>query len=290
MSEVRTARKRNEWLPNRMFDPASNPFAVQNLLDRTAPPFLEQRDEVPEAMFGVDPLAGGHVASGFERDRSLELPEDDFSVDETVADPFVAEDAAPESDFEADVAAEIYAAFNPDEDDANELQTDATLSSSETAMTAAPNTGDPAGEAVAEATAEAIADTAADVIGDVAVNAELNEMATAPQAGEAASTNHSDGSSLVQSAAEGTDVVAEQHADTESVTQTESETTADALLDNEAVMQKVEAARAEAYAQGLEAGRNQGRDAERPIAHQQGYDAGLAAGLEQGRAETQTDE
>ena len=68
MSEVRTARKRNEWLPNRMFDPTTNPFAVQNLLDRTAPPFVEQRDEVPESMFGVDPLTGGHVVGGFERD------------------------------------------------------------------------------------------------------------------------------------------------------------------------------------------------------------------------------
>jgi flagellar assembly protein FliH len=64
----------------------------------------------------------------------------------------------------------------------------------------------------------------------------------------------------------------------------------DALLDNEAVAQKIEAARTQAYAEGLEAGRNEGREAERPVAHQQGYDEGMAAGLEQGRAETQTDE
>ncbi|NCV86090.1 MAG: hypothetical protein EBW14_09490, partial [Oxalobacteraceae bacterium] len=72
---MRTARKRNVWLPNRMFDPASNPFAVQNLLDRTAPPFVEQRDQIPEAIFGVDPLAGGRIAGGFARDHSLDLPE-----------------------------------------------------------------------------------------------------------------------------------------------------------------------------------------------------------------------
>jgi flagellar biosynthesis/type III secretory pathway protein FliH len=85
-------------------------------------------------------------------------------------------------------------------------------------------------------------------------------------------------------------IATEAHLLSETLSAQASEVLEDALLDNEAVMQKLEAARAEAYAQGMEAGRNEGREAERPLAHQLGYDEGLAAGLEQGRAETQTDE
>ncbi len=51
----------------------------------------------------------------------------------------------------------------------------------------------------------------------------------------------------------------------------------------------IEAARAEAYEQGLQAGLAQGREAERPVAHQQGYDEGLAAGLAQARQEEQSE-
>lgn len=299
MSEVRTARKRNEWLPNRMFDPASNPFAVQNLLDRTAPPFLEQRDEVPEAIFGVDPLAGGHVASGFERDRSLELPEDDFSVDETVADPFVAEDTAPESDFEADVAAEIYAAFNPELDE--------NVNSAAKGFEAdADGEKHPSDEAVAKSgptsEVEAFAAATDAIVAEISSTDPTSELATeglAALSDEADVLADIDAEASTQGTAEdgtikhhlaASALATEAHLLSETLSAQAAELLEDALLDNEAVMQKVETARAEAYAQGLEAGRNQGRDAERPIAHQQGYDQGLAAGLEQGRAETQTDE
>ena len=34
MSDPRPAPRRHEWMPNRMFDPATNPFAIQNLLKK----------------------------------------------------------------------------------------------------------------------------------------------------------------------------------------------------------------------------------------------------------------
>jgi flagellar assembly protein FliH len=68
--------------------------------------------------------------------------------------------------------------------------------------------------------------------------------------------------------------------------------TVDALetaLSSEAVLQQIESARAEAYAQALDIGRSEGRDAERPLARQQGYDEGFATGVAQAKAESQTE-
>ena len=301
MSEVRTARKRNEWLPNRMFDPTTNPFAVQNLLDRTAPPFVEQREELPEAMFGVDPLTGGYVAAGFERDRSLDLPDEDFSIDEVIADPFVAEDSAPEPGFTAEAASEIGADFNPELDenlnavskgfeadadaDSETLASDEAVAKSGTtseveafaaatdAIVAEISSIDPASELATEGLA-ALSD-------DADAAADINAEASTQVAAEDGTVKHQEAASALAS---------EAHLLSETLSEQAAELLEDALLDNEAVMQKVEAARTQAYAQGLEAGRNEGRESERPIAHQQGYDEGLVAGLEQGRAETQTDE
>ena len=299
MSEVRTARKRNEWLPNRMFDPTTNPFAVQNLLDRTAPPFVEQRDELPEAMFGVDPLTGGYVATGFERDRSLDLPDEDFAIDEVIADAFVAEDSSPAPGFAAEAASETGAEFNP------ELDENLTVAATGFAADADSETHT-SDEAVAEpaATSEVEAFAAA----TDAIVAEISSTDPASQLhtdGLAAPSDEADRAvdvnaeaSLQAPAEDGTvkhqeaasAIATEAHLLSETLSAQASELLEDTLLDNEAVMQKLEAARAEAYAQGMEAGRNEGREAERPVAHQLGYDQGLAAGLEQGRAETQTDE
>jgi len=299
LSEVRTARKRNEWLPNRMFDPTTNPFAVQNLLDRTAPPFVEQRDELPEAMFGVDPLTGGYVAAGFERDRSLDLPEEDFSIDEVIADPFVAEDAAPAPGFAPEAASETGTEFNPELDEnlnvaAKGFEADAD------------GEAHPSDQAVAKPAAtsevEEFAAATDAIVAEISSTNPASQLATdglaAPsdeadraidlEAEAGTQVTSEDGTVKHQEAASA--IASEAHLLSETLSVQASEVLEDALLDNEAVMQKLEAARAEAYAQGVEAGRNEGREAERPLAHQLGYDQGLAAGLEQGRAETQTDE
>jgi len=299
LSEVRTARKRNQWLPNRMFDPTTNPFAVQNLLDRTAPPFVEQREEAPEAMFGVDPLTGGYVAAGFERDRSLDLPDEDFAIDEVIADPFVAEDTAPAPGFAAEAVSETGTEFNPELDEnlnvvAKGFEADA---DSET---------HPSDQAVAEPAAtsevEAFAAATDAIVAEISSTDPASQLATdglaapADEADRAVDVNaeastqvtSEDGTVKHQEAASA--IATEAHLLSETLSAQASELLEDALLDNEAVMQKLEAARAEAYAQGMEAGRNEGREAERSVAHQQGFDFGFSAGLEQGRAETQTDE
>ena len=299
MSEVRTARKRNEWLPNRMFDPTTNPFAVQNLLDRTAPPFVEQREELPDAMFGVDPLTGGYVAAGFQRDSSLDLPDEDFSIDEVIADPFVAEDSAPEPGFAAEAASEIGAEFNPELDEnlnaaAKGFEADAdseTLANDEAVAKPAPTSEVEAFAAATDAIVAEISST--DPTSELAtegLSAPPDEVDVVAGIDAEASTEIAaeDGTVKHQEAASA--LATEAHLLSETLSAQAAELLEDALLDNEAVAQKIEAARAEAYAQGLEAGRNEGRESERPIAHQQGYDEGLVAGLEQGRAETQTDE
>ena len=323
MSEVRTARKRNTWLPNRMFDPASNPFAVQNLLDRTAPPFVEQRDQLPESIFGVDPLAGGRLAAGFARDDSLDLPDEDFSIDEVINDGFVTEQGIPEPGFAAEAASEIGAEFNTDQDVDLNSPTQAFRENTDTdgdtdisAATSADSTvtttasADGASELIDESVAdpanssdiEAFAAATDAIVAEMSSADPASALATAGLSAlpdEADMTEGSDAEALAQPTTEdhaekhqdaATALATEAHLLPDTVSVQAAELLEDSLLDNEAVAKKIEAARAEAYAEGLEAGRNEGRDSERPIAHQQGYDEGLAAGLVQGRAETQTEE
>ena len=326
MSEVRTARKRNVWLPNRMFDPASNPFAVQNLLDRTAPPFVEQRDQIPEAIFGVDPLAGGRIAAGFARDHSLDLPEDDFALDEVIADPFLADDDLPAAGFAAEAASDISTGFATEQDvplttvargfeadadaDVN-TDIDANSAASPTDEVVAGQAQQPASEieAFAAATDAMVAEiSAADPVSELAnpslaapsdeddADADSDTAASDTAASDTAAPVHAEAGTqaaeddLVKHTDTPPKLTTEPHLLPETLSAQAAELLEDALLDNEAVAQKIEAARTQAYAEGLEAGRNEGREAERPVAHQQGYDEGMAAGLEQGRAETQTDE
>jgi len=318
LSEVRSARKRNAWLPNRMFDPASNPFAIQNLLDRTAPPFVEQRDQMPKAIFGVDPLAGGRVADGFARDHSLDLPEDDSAVDEVIADPFSADHDLPAPAFAAEAASEIGSEFSAEFNTKLNAEHDVHSNAAAQGVEANPDDENFARdesvaeqsqpipseiEAFAAATDAMVAEiSAADPVTEVAID---NLATLADQAGNANETDGAIAQTDIEAVAS-TQVAAEdgvnKYKETASALATEphllSETLSaqaaelieDTLLDNEAVAKKIEAVRAEAYAKGLEVGRGEGREAERPVAHQQGYDEGLAAGLEQGRAETQTDE
>ena len=299
MSEVRTARKRNEWLPNRMFDPTTNPFAVQNLLDRTAPPFVEQREELPEAMFGVDPLTGGYVAAGFQRDRSLDLPDEDFAIDEVIADPFVAEDSPPEPGFAAEAASETGAAFNPELEEhlnaaAKGFEADAdrdTHPSDEVVAEQAPGSEVEAFAAATDAiVAEMSSTDPASQLATEGLAATSDEADTAVDRHAEASTQVAAEDGTVKHQEAATALATDAHLLPETLSSQAAELLEDALLDNVAVAQRIEAARAEAHAQGLEAGRNEGRESERPIAHQLGYDEGLAAGLAQGRAETQTDE
>ncbi len=249
-----------------MFDPVSNPFAIQNLLDREEPPFIAARDERPGTDFGIDPLTGARIIKAFEVDRGLQLPDDDFAVDASMAGEFAAQDAMTEAGFEAEPEVDIYAAFTAGLDDESEASA-GTLSAT---------------EETAELAVSVATDESPDV--DAAIDTGI-EAAT--ETVEAATASEDDVADGIEAEAE-TPVAAA--AEPESLGESEPLAPAQPDLSSEAVMQLVEAERADAFAQGLEAGRAEGRDAERPLAHRAGYDEGFAAGVEQARAESQSEE
>jgi flagellar biosynthesis/type III secretory pathway protein FliH len=290
---LRPARKRNAWLPNRMFDPVSNPFAIQNLLDRHTPPFAGQQDERPDAAFGTDPLAGGSAIRAFEVDRGLQLPEDDFAVDTEVSGEFTAEDSRSDADFEADDANALYAAFTGGDDAVDDAASVATTD--QTADAAPVLAEQAASDLLADAepvmtSAEAVATidlppsaTEAEVVAESVSESMAEADATDTLTTEAISSEALAQAAPVMEAA--APIMPTSESMPESV-----EPEPEPELSSEAVMQHIEAARADAYSQALEIGRSEGRDAERPLARQQGYDEGFAAGVAQAKAESQTEE
>ncbi len=273
MSDARTAQKR--WMPNRMFDPVSNPFAIQNLLEREMPPFEEIRDERPVFSFGVDPLAGGKLVKAFEVDRGLLMPDEDFRVDADEGSDFIAEAAAPQPDFEAEAKAAHVDAFV-------EAMLDA-MPAAEAFVTEAVAAEAQAAEA--EQPPETGEAFESDAFADAMLADDVPERVTdAVPADEAVELV----SEVLMATPE--PVVAETEAPaSEAVAAEPQPAEPESALDSEAVRQMIEEARAQAYAEGLEAGRREGREAERPQAHQQGYDQGFAAGTEQARAESMSE-
>jgi len=80
LSDPRPAPRRHEWMPNRMFDPATNPFAIQNLLKKEKKedtPFLLKRDERPVFGYSDDALLKEskiQPAVDFQFDELLDQP------------------------------------------------------------------------------------------------------------------------------------------------------------------------------------------------------------------------
>lgn len=225
------AQKR--WLPNRMFDPVSNPFAVQNLIEQQAPPFTAARDERPQSGFGVDSVLGGSIMRAFEVDERL------LGAEEAAAQParaaFVPEPAAPAAGFGA----------------------------------GQPQAGMPEGSA-AQGAAEP-ADTAG------ASPSASDAMAMAGQAVPADAAPVTAEAEPAEAARQAVDDTPAKPAVPESG------------VSSEALERQLEAARAEAYEQGLQAGIARGREEERPDAHRNGYDEGFLAGLAQARSELEAE-
>ena len=96
------ARRRHEYLPNRMFDPAVNPFAVQNLLVKEEQVFTVNTDERPEFGFESDPLVSKEGPGAFALDEIIELADltgaTAFAAEANAADAFVAEPSAVTAD------------------------------------------------------------------------------------------------------------------------------------------------------------------------------------------------
>lgn len=256
-----------------MFDPVSNPFAIQNLLEKEQPQFIEARDERPARGFGLDALMSGPAPDSFEVDQRLRADEE--ATDTPHAEGFVAEAAQPGDGFRAEGStADGFRADAAADPSARAIGTDADEASDHAAKAApvadAMAAQDPALDGPITAQTDSSPPVAelhgvqSEIGGETAVAATADPAAEAADAADAAD-------------AENTAEIAD------------AEAAAAELPGSEAVQQMIEAARAEGYEQGMQAGLAQGREAERPVAHQQGYDEGLAAGAAQARSELQSD-
>lgn len=243
------AQKR--WMPNRMFDPSSNPFAIQNLLEKQAPPFIPAHDERTSQAFGADTVLGGSIIKAFEVDPRLLMPEQD----ETTSAEFSAEPRAAAAGFTPDAAAAAHEAraASAEPEAAAQAPDQAPVSVSASASAEVDDRADTQAEAHASSN-PAVVEASAPAIEPAA-------------AGAMAQLDHDDSPASIAEAA----------------------SASVPAIDSAALDELLEAARKDAYAQGLEAGIAQGRDAERPVAHRDGYDEGYLAGLTQARAELQAE-
>ena len=99
------ARRRHEYMPNRMFDPAANPFAVQNLLIKEEQVFTVTTEERPEFGFESDPLVSKESAGMFALDEVIELADltgaTAFASEANADSAFVAETSSAAADMTA---------------------------------------------------------------------------------------------------------------------------------------------------------------------------------------------
>ena len=283
MSESsQTARRRHAYLPNRMFDPVANPFAVQNLLVRDEQTFALTPDERPEFTFESDPLVSEEAIDTFALDEVIELADLSggaaFASDTSAETPFMpesapvtAESAVPGNDFIADapVTAQHSAAFI----DNNDQGTSA-------AAAEASNAASPVIEA-GEATIAHAAALMEEIIGDapfannqgIAQSAETLETEAQAIAPEPAlePASESDTQATTEPATESSPLSEAPPATAQEASVAASPSanaTATPDLSSEAVTALVEAARDQARAEtretafneGLEAGRAQARE------------------------------
>ena len=99
------ARRRHEYMPNRMFDPAANPFAVQNWLIKEEQVFTVTTEERPEFGFESDPLVSKESADMFALDEVIELADltgaTAFASEANADSAFVAETSSAAADMTA---------------------------------------------------------------------------------------------------------------------------------------------------------------------------------------------
>jgi flagellar biosynthesis/type III secretory pathway protein FliH len=251
-----TARRRHEYMPNRMFDPVANPFAVQNLLVEESQPFTVATDERSEFRFESDPLISGQDTGAFALDEVIELADltgaTAFAAEARAAGGFVAQPstapadiniAAQENTFTADaaMAAQSADAFT------EQTEHDQTIAAAQQADDMVTPSGD-AEDAVAASLPEA------------------EVLAAAPDPDEASSADAEEPIAIGTDAHESEAKAAEPEQASASATLSSAPVTPD--LSGEAVTALVEAAREEAraearetaYNEGLEAGRAQARE------------------------------
>jgi flagellar biosynthesis/type III secretory pathway protein FliH len=265
-----TARRRHEYLPNRMFDPVANPFAVQNLLVKEEQTFALIPDERPEFGFESDPLISKDKTGMFALDEVIELADlsggvafaSDTSAESefvTEPSPMTAETTAQGSEFVADASmtAQSAAVFAGNDEQGDSIAAAEDQKRHDLAVEA--------GEAViAEAAAlmAGIDSDEASAVAEEANAADADSLATEAQA-------------LAEETEPVTNLAADLVADPDTATAQDAPTVADVGvsapatpdLSGEAVTALVEAAREQARAEtrelafneGLEAGKAQAR-------------------------------
>ena len=316
MSNLQTARGRKEWMPNRMFDPVSNPFAIQNLLEKKVETFVEQRDERAEAVFTFDAVVMANPVHAFS-EQTIEDPTagaaPEFQAEwmdagnafsgeaPAAAGDFVAGQASAASGFSADGEAGMQEPAGADavaqSDGAGQLEAAAAAEVVADAAVAPP-ASDEVVAAMADASASADADAAAQPTsaheagttaasaGDAAVSvvtgaAEASGAAETIDAADTAETPDTADTDLATA-----DVAAATASATEAVAAAPQPALAAAQpgISEEELNARLEAAREEGRAE-VRAALADKEPAVRAEARQQGYDEGQAAGYAKAKEE-----
>ena len=251
MSNTPSPRQRHEWMPNRMFDAASNPFAVQNLLQKQADPFVVTRDERAEFNFKSDPVVAKEKSALFKIDELMDPPfatDAAFSGETEATTDFVAEAGQANPEFTAEETQGADFVAGP----------------------------------LGELSQEEAEDEALSVVAEAQSDADQDEQ-TQPESAEALDAG------LAAEAAE-TTAIAETELVQDTVLTADAEPMPEDIIEPApvAVAQPVkEDLTSEAVTRLVNAAREEGRTEVRAQAYKQGYEEGLAAGMAQIRTEFQ---
>ena len=257
------ARRRHEYMPNRMFDPAANPFAVQNLLIKEEQVFTVTTEERPEFGFESDPLVSKESVGMFALDEVIELADltgaTAFASEANADSAFVAEPSSTAADmtaamqetaFMADAAMAAQSATGFTE----HTEQDDTVAATQSQDALAASTSD-----TDDADAGIYAETDADIEATSSVITE-NDLAVSDDVFVASAE-------AIESEAQAPELASETEQEPEPATPAVASAPATPDLSGEAVTALVEAAREQAraetrelaYNEGLEAGKAQAR-------------------------------
>ena len=315
MSDPRHAPRRHEWMPNRMFDPATNPFAIQNLLKKEKKedtPFLLKRDErpvfdysddgllneskiQPEADFKFDELLDQPITSspGFQSEVDEQFPPDPVPKtdsadveDSPAISAESAEETVQKNTLNSSSDDPLTASHTLEADSTNDLVTEASLEVTEN-LAAAPDTDSTDVAEMADANAEAQAhDTSADQDApaqESAIDASADDVADSQESQQSqpdvavadATSNEHHAQIEMEQSAEQPSTVKESFDDVSS-----TDTELNAGLSNP---EPAPGLNNEAVTELIEAAREEAR----VEAHAAGFQEGLEAGLEQAKTEMQ---
>ena len=257
------ARRRHEYMPNRMFDPAANPFAVQNLLIKEEQVFTVTNEERPEFGFESDPLVSKESAGMFALDEVIELADltgaTAFASEANADSAFVAETSSAAADM---TAAMQETAFMADAAMAAQSATGFTEHTEQDHTVAATQSQDALAASTShtdDADAGIYAETDADIEATLSVITE-NDLAVSDDVFVASAE-------AIESEAQAPEIASETEQEPEPATPAVASAPATPDLSGEAVTALVEAAREQArtetrefaYNEGLEAGKAQAR-------------------------------